>query len=140
MSTQESKKSVRGFQKPIVLLVEDDKFLRELIIQKLEREGFEAQSAIEAKEAFKLMDEKKPNIVLLDLVLPGMDGFSIIHRIKENPQTSDVAVIVLSNLGQKEDFERAMSEGASDYLIKANFTPGEIVEKIRIVLSQKTTT
>jgi len=140
MSTQESKKSAGGSRKPIILLVEDDKFLRELIVQKLEKEGFEAQSAIEAEEAFKLMDEKKPNIVLLDLVLPGMDGFSVIHRIKENPQTSDVAVIVLSNLGQKEDIERAMSEGASDYLIKANFTLGEVAEKIRIVLSQKVTT
>ncbi len=137
MLTQESKKSFRGSQKPIVLLVEDDKFLRELIVQKLEKEGFEAQSAIEAKEAFKLINEKKPNIVLLDLVLPGIDGFSVIHKIKENPQTSDVAVIILSNLGGKDDLERAMSEGASDYLIKANFTPGEIVEKIRNVLSQK---
>ncbi len=137
MLTQESKKSFGGSQKPIVLLVEDDKFLRELIIQKLEKEGFEAQSAIEAKEAFKLIDEKKPNVVLLDLVLPGIDGFSIIRRIKKNPQTADIAVIILSNLGQQEDLERAMSEGASEYLIKANFTPGEIVEKIRNILSQK---
>ncbi len=140
MPTQELKKSAGSSQKPTVLLVEDDKFLRELIMQKLEKEGFKAQSAIEAQEAFKLIDEKKPNVVLLDLVLPGMDGFSILHRIKESPQTSDVAVIILSNLGQKEDLDRAMSEGASDYLIKANFTPGEIVEKIRNILSQKTTT
>ncbi len=139
MPTQELKKSAGSSQKPIVLLVEDDKFLRELIMQKLEKEGFKAQSAIEAQEAFKLMDESKPNVVLLDLVLPGMDGFSVLHKIKENPQTSDVAVIILSNLGQKEDLDRAMSEGASDYLIKANFTPGEIIEKIRNILSQKTT-
>ncbi len=140
MPTQESKKSAGDSQKPTVLLIEDDKFLRELIVQKLEKEGFEVESAIEAKEAFKLMDEKKPDVVLLDLVLPGMDGFSITRKIKENSQTSDIAVIILSNLAQKEDFERAMSEGASDYLIKANFTLGEVVEKIRNVLNQKSTT
>ncbi len=140
MLTKELKKTSDVSSKPVVLLVEDDKFLRELIIQKLEKEGFEAQAAIEATEAFKLMEEKKPNIVLLDLVLPGMDGFAIMHRIKENPQTSDIAVIILSNLGQKEDQERAMSEGAADYLVKADFTPSEITEKIRNVLSQKSIT
>ena len=140
MLTKELKKTSDVSSKPVVLLVEDDKFLRELIIQKLEKEGFEVQAAIEATEAFKLMEEKKPNIVLLDLVLPGMDGFAIMHRIKENPQTSDVAVIILSNLGQKEDQERAMSEGAADYLVKADFTPSEITEKIRNVLSQKSIT
>jgi DNA-binding response OmpR family regulator len=137
MSIQESKKSAGGSQKPIVLLVEDDKFLRDLIIQKLDKEGFSAQAAIEAKEAFKLIEEKKPQLILLDLVLPGMDGFAMMHKLKENPQTADIPVIILSNLGQKEDLERAMIDGAADYLVKANFTPGEIVDKIRIVLGKK---
>jgi len=140
MPIQELKKVSGGFQKPIVLLIEDDKFLGGLLVQKLEKENFEAQIAVSAVDAFKLIEIEKPDVVLLDLVLPGMDGFQMIKEMKKNPQLSEIPVIALTNLSQKDDIGRAFASGAADYLIKSSSTPGEIVEKIRNILSQKVTT
>jgi DNA-binding response OmpR family regulator len=120
-----------------VLIVEDDEFLRQLVGQKLEKEGFKVANAIDSAETFKVLEESKPHIILLDLILPGMDGFEILNQLKKDNSTSGIPVIVLSNLGQKEDIERAMAAGAEDYLIKANFTPSEIVEKIRTILRKR---
>ena len=119
-----------------VLIVEDDEFLRQLVAQKLTQEGFNVIAAIDATEAFKSIHEKQPQIILLDLILPGMDGYEILDQLKKDSFTKSVPVIVLSNLGQREDIDKALKAGASDYLIKANFTPGEIVEKVRNVLKK----
>lgn len=123
--------------KESVLIVEDDEFLREVLAQKLRGEGFDVWCSIDAIEALELMKEKKPKIILLDLILPGMDGFEMLGQLKKIPDLQDVPVIVLSNLGQKEDVDRALSAGAADYMIKANFTPADIVARIRKVISQK---
>jgi PleD family two-component response regulator len=117
--------------KPFVLVIEDDKFLRELLVRKLGSEGFEVQNAIEAQAAFTILAERKPKIILLDLILPGIDGFEILARIKADQKIADVPVIILSNLGQKEDLDKAMSLGAQDFMVKANFTLDEIVTKVR---------
>jgi DNA-binding response OmpR family regulator len=119
-----------------VLVVEDDEFLRQLVCQKLMKENFEVDAAIDSTGVFQVLENKKPDLILLDLILPGMDGFEILKRIKQNKDMSDVPVIVLSNLGQAEDIDRAMAGGAEDYMVKANFTPGEIVEKIRFILQK----
>lgn len=121
----------------IILIIEDDKFLRELIVQKLATEGFNVHSAVDGEECFKILEKIKPHLILLDLILPGMDGFEILARLKKDPKTSLAPVIVLSNLGQKEDIDKAVSLGAVDYMIKANFTPGEIVEKVKKILAEK---
>lgn len=117
-----------------ILIVEDDKFLRELISQKLKNEGYEISEAIDGEEGIKKIKDEKPSLVLLDLILPGIDGFEVLTRMKQDPAVSAVPVIILSNLGQKEDVERGLKIGASDYLIKAHFTPGEIIEKIKNIL------
>lgn len=117
-----------------ILIVEDDKFLRELISQKLKSEGYEISEAIDGEEGIKKIKEEKPSLVLLDLILPGIDGFEVLTRMKQDPGVSAVPVIILSNLGQKEDVERGLKIGAADYLIKAHFTPGEIIEKIKNIL------
>lgn len=114
-----------------ILIVEDDKFLRELIVQKLVREGFKTSEAIDGEEGIKKIKEEKPDLVLLDLILPGIDGFEVLSRMKEESALSSIPVIILSNLGQKEDVEKGMKLGAVDYLIKAHFTPGEIIVKIK---------
>ncbi|KKU80544.1 MAG: response regulator receiver domain protein (CheY-like) [Parcubacteria group bacterium GW2011_GWA1_47_8] len=116
-----------------ILVVEDDKFLRELLVRKLLNEGFVVENAIEARVAFEILEKKKPSIILLDLILPGVSGFEILARIKEDPKLADVPVIILSNLGQKEDVDRAMALGAKDFMVKANFTLDEIVTKVRTV-------
>jgi len=117
-----------------ILIVEDDKFLRELIVKKLTKENYDVTEAIDGEEGVKKVKEEKPDLVLLDLILPGIDGFEVLSKIKQDPATSAIPVIILSNLGQKEDVERGLELGAVDYLIKAHFTPGEIIEKISTTL------
>src|SRR3989344_7656292 len=120
-----------------ILIVEDDKFLRDLIAQKLEREGFLVVLAFGGEEALKKVKSDHPNLILLDLLLPGIDGFGVLRSLKKDMGALMPPVIVLSNLGQKEDMERARGEGAEDFMIKAHFTPGEIVEKIKSVLKKR---
>ncbi len=120
-----------------VLLIEDDRFLRELIAQKLEREKFQVMQAVDGEEGLRKLGEQKPNIVLLDLILPGLNGFDVLKKIKEAPENASMPVVILSNLGQREDVERGLSLGASDFLIKAHFTPQEIIIKIQGILSGK---
>jgi len=117
-----------------ILIVEDDRFLRELIVRKLGDEGYEIHAAVDGEEAVKKIKEVKPDLVLLDLILPGIDGFEVLAKKREDPKLSAIPVIILSNLGQKDEVERGLNLGAIDYLIKAHFTPGEIVEKIKSVL------
>jgi DNA-binding response OmpR family regulator len=118
----------------IILVVEDDKFLRELMTQKLIKEGFKISEAVDGEEGLKKIKEEKPGLVLLDLILPGIDGFDVLAKMKEDPEISQTPVIILSNLGQREDVERGLKLGATDYLIKAHFTPGEIIEKIKNII------
>ncbi len=117
-----------------ILIIEDDKFLRELITQKLVKEDFEISEAVDGEEGIKKIKEEKPDLVLLDLILPGIDGFEVLSRMKKESTLAPIPVIILSNLGQKDDVEKGLKMGAVDYLIKAHFTPGEIIDKIKAAL------
>lgn len=117
-----------------ILIVEDDKFLRELIARKLTDEGFEIVEAVDGEDGIKKIKEKKPDLVLLDLILPSIDGFEVLSRVKGDASLASIPIIILSNLGQKEEVEKGLDLGAVDYLIKAHFTPGEIIEKIKNIL------
>jgi len=117
-----------------ILIIEDDKFLRELIARKLTNEDFDVLEAIDGEGGIKKMKEEKPDLVLLDLILPGIDGFEVLSRRGEDQSIAPIPVIILSNLGQREEIEKGLKLGAIDYLIKAHFTPGEIIEKIKIAL------
>ena len=121
--------------KKLILIIEDDKFLRDLIARKLLREGFDISEAIDGAQGVRQVKEKNPSLILLDLILPSMDGFEVLAKIKEDPVLAEIPVIILSNLGQKDDIEKGLKLGAVDYLIKAHFTPGEIIEKIKKILS-----
>ncbi len=117
-----------------ILIIEDDKFLRELISQKLLKEGYDIVEAVDGEKGIKSIKDEKPDLVLLDLILPGIDGFEVLARTKKDQNTAQVPVIILSNLGQKDDIEKGLKMGAAGYLIKAHFTPAEIIEKIGAVL------
>ena len=117
-----------------ILIVEDDKFLRELIARKLTDEGFEIVEAVDGEDGIKKIKETKPDLVLLDLILPNIDGFEVLSRVKGDVSLASIPIIILSNLGQKEEVEKGLELGAADYLIKAHFTPGEIIEKIKNIL------
>ena len=117
-----------------ILVIEDDKFLRELIVRGLKKEKFEVVFAIDGEEGVKKTEEEKPDLILLDLMLPGIDGFEVLEQIKKNSSIASIPVIILSNLGQKDDIDRGIELGAVDFLVKAHFTPGEIVTKVKAVL------
>ncbi len=118
-----------------ILVVEDDKFLREMISRKLDKEGYEVIQAMDGEKGEEAIKKEKPDLVLLDLILPGIDGFEVLERTKKDPELSEIPVIILSNLGQKNEVERGLNLGAIDFLIKAHFTPAEIILKIKEVLS-----
>ena len=117
-----------------ILIIEDDKFLRELIVRKLKDEKYQIVEASDGEEGLEKVKKNPPDLVLLDLILPGIDGFEVLSRIKEEHALSSIPVIILSNLGQREEVERGLKLGAVDYLIKAYFTPREIIDKIKAVL------
>ena len=117
-----------------ILVVEDDQFLRELIVQKLTNEKYEVLEASDGQHAITMVQEEHPDLVLLDLILPGVDGFEVLRKIREGTTTKAIPVIILSNLGEKEDIEKGKKLGATDYLIKAHFTPGEVVSRIKGIL------
>ena len=114
-----------------ILLIEDDPFLVDIYITKLEEANFKIEVAIDGKEALTKLKEKKPDLVVLDIILPHIDGWEILRKIKQDPKLKDLKVIVLSNLGQKEEIERGLKLGAIKYLIKAHYAPSEVIEEIK---------
>ena len=114
-----------------ILIVEDDKFLRELISRKLSDEGYQVVEAKDGEEGLRKLSEEKPDAVLLDLILPSIDGFGVLAKVKEDLMLAEIPIIILSNLGQRDDVEKGLGLGAVDFLIKAHFTPKEIIDKIK---------
>lgn len=122
-----------------VLIIEDDQFLRDLASRKLKQEGFQVDIAIDGTEGLKKIEKDKPTVVLLDIILPGLDGFDILKKVRANKDAgvSGIVIILLSNLGQEADVAKGERLGADDYLIKANFTIDEIIEKIKTAVIAK---
>ena len=121
-------------QKAHVLLVEDDVFLSGIYQKKFEMEGYKISTADNGEKGLADAKKKKPDIILLDILLPKMDGFSVLKELKADPSVKNIPVILLTNLGQKDDVAKGLEAGAVDYLIKAHFKPSEIVEKVKQVL------
>jgi len=114
-----------------ILLIEDEKTLRFLIVQTLTQEGFEVEEAVDGEEGIQKLKNNKPDLILLDLVLPGMNGFEVLSKIKKDSELESIPVVILSNLGQEEEIKKGMNLGATDYLIKAHFTLDQIVARIK---------
>ena len=117
-----------------ILIMEDDKFLSEMYSTKLKEAGFEIIIADDGEEGLRLIKEKMPDLVLLDIVLARMDGFEVLQNLKKDKSLKDILVVALTNLGQKEEVEKGISLGADDYIIKAHFTPTEVVAKVKKML------
>jgi DNA-binding response OmpR family regulator len=120
--------------KKTILIVEDDTFMGNLLERKFQQNNFDISRAGSVDEARKILSAKKISLMLLDIILPGMDGISFLKEIKGNDQFKEIPVIITSNLGQQEEIQRGLSEGAQDYVVKAHTTPGEIVQKVENIL------
>ncbi|MCX6780175.1 MAG: response regulator [Candidatus Magasanikbacteria bacterium] len=120
--------------KPHVLLVEDDVFLSGIYQKKFEMEGYKVTAVDNGEKVLPEAKKKMPDIIMLDILLPKMDGFTVLSKLKEDEQVKNIPVILLTNLGQKDDVEKGLQMGAADYLIKAHFKPSEVVDKIKSVL------
>ena len=116
---------------PKVLIVEDDKFLRDLSSQKLSKENLMVITAVDGEQGIAVAEKELPDIVLLDILLPGIDGFEVLRRIRANPKLNKTKVAMLSNFGQREDIEKALKAGANQFLVKANYTLDEIVDEVK---------
>lgn len=114
-----------------VLVVEDDAFLLKAYMAKLQNSGFDVQSATDGEEALAALERVKPDIVLLDLVMPRKDGFQTLQDIRSNPAYKDMPIFVVSNIGQQEELDRAKELGANELLLKSNLSMAELVEKIQ---------
>jgi len=119
--------------KQIILVVEDDNFLANAYRIKLQNAGYEILLATNGEEALKILEEKKPHLMILDLLMPNTDGFSVLEKLQKDNKR-EMPILVATNLGQKEDFDRAKALGASDYVIKSNVSLDELLNKIQTLL------
>ena len=121
-----------------VLLVEDDPFLSSLLKNRLQKEGLEVNLAKDGEEALNSLKSAKPDLILLDLILPKKSGFEVMEEIRNDPQmqSQEVPIIIISNLGQPEDISRGQALGAIEYFVKAKTSIDELVEKIKGFLAK----
>ena len=117
-----------------VLIIEDDRFLSSLIKARLEKEGFAALQVFNGEEAFQFFKQNKPDLIILDLILPKVAGFEVLEAISLDPNLNKVPVIILSNLAQEADVEKARRFGAVEYFVKIRVSIDDLVNKIKNVL------
>jgi DNA-binding response OmpR family regulator len=113
-----------------ILIIEDEIVLAEMYKEKLEKEGFEVFLASEIEEGIEIAKKERPDLILLDILLPRENGVSFLEKIKKE-EIKDIPIVAFSNYDDPETKKRAFELGVKEYLIKANYTPGEIVEKIK---------
>jgi len=120
-----------------VLLVDDDLTLREMYEERLKVEGFKIIQATNGEEALAKAHEDKPNIILLDIMMPKVNGFDVLKQLKANPELKEIPVIVLTALIQDVDRVQGKKLGAADYIVKSETMPGEVIAKIKNAIGQK---
>lgn len=113
-----------------VLLAEDDRFLRKAAETALKRQGFAVLPAVDGEEALRKARAEAPDLILLDLIMPKMQGFEVLRALKADPATAAIPVIILSNLGQDSDVKQALESGAAGYFIKANLSLQDLVKRV----------
>src|SRR3989338_1858112 len=122
-----------------ILLIEDDSMLASMYQERLSEEGYEVTIAYDGEEALE-KTAVEPHLILLDIMLPKLNGFEVLKKLKENPKTRRIPVIILTNLGSKsanENRNLAIALGAADYLVKSFHLPNEVVDKIKVILDRQ---
>lgn len=113
-----------------VLLIEDEKELLELYKLKLSLDDYDVLTSENGQEGLKLAWSQNPDLIFLDIKMPEMDGFEVLKKLRENPKTKDVPIIILSNFDEQEMVEKGLSLGANEYLVKSAFSPDEVSKKV----------
>ncbi|MDX9893382.1 MAG: response regulator [Patescibacteria group bacterium] len=114
-----------------VLLVEDDQTLLEMYELKFKEAGFDLILAADGESGLELAKKEMPAVVLLDIMMPKMDGFAVLTQLRQDDATKNIVILMLSNLGQQTDIEKGKQLGAQDYVVKASMTPTQVVEKVK---------
>lgn len=117
-----------------ILIIEDDSFLKNLESSKFTHEGFEVAAATNLAEVEAVMAAGLPSIILLDLMLPDVDGFELLTRFKADEATKGIPVIVFSNLSDDAEMKRVLDAGAAEFMVKSNFTLSDVIEKINALI------
>ena len=118
-----------------ILFIEDEAALQKAVGDALAEEKFEVISALDGEAGLRLAKDPKPDLILLDLIMPKMNGIEVLKRLKESDETKDIPVIVLTNSEEMEHIQQAIDLGATTYLVKINYKLDEVVEKIKGVLN-----
>ncbi len=118
-----------------ILIIEDDMFIRDIYQVKFSQEGFNVTTAEDGVRALEILKDIVPDIILLDIIMPRMNGIDVLRKIKENDSLKNVPIIMLTNISEKEKINEGLEYGISDYLIKSHFTPSEVVAKVNALLN-----
>lgn len=116
------------------MIIEDDRFLSSLIKARLEKDGFGIVQAFDGEEALELLKKEKPSLFVLDLIMPKVSGFEVLEAISLNPEANKTPVIILSNLAQDSDIEKARRLGATEYFVKIRVSIDDLVNKVESIL------
>ena len=114
-----------------ILIIEDEKLISELLERKLNQQGYEAKGALDGVEGLAMMRETKPDLVLLDVIMPKKGGFEVMEEMQKDEELKGIPIIIISNSGQPVELDRAKELGARDWLIKTEFDPQEVLEKVK---------
>lgn len=117
-----------------ILIIEDEEIILNLLQKKLAQEGYEVSTASNGYEGLEKIKKEKPDLILLDIIMPKMGGFEVLEEMRKDNDLKNIPVIVVSNSGQPVELDRAQELGAKDWLIKTEFDPQEVVEKVRRIL------
>ncbi|MDA3839936.1 MAG: response regulator [Patescibacteria group bacterium] len=117
--------------KKTILLVEDDNMISAMYKTKFEQANFEVLMADNGADGLELALSNKPDLILLDIIMPQLDGFTVLEKLKADTKTKNISVFLLTNLGTEEDIQKGQELGAKDYLVKANLTPAEVLDKVK---------
>jgi len=117
-----------------ILIIEDEEYIVDLYKFKLAKEGFEVLAAYNGEEGLALAEKVKPDLILLDLIMPKVDGYQVLRKLKANDKTKDIKVWIMTNLTHNNEQEKKLLDKADKYLIKANLTPSQLAETLKKVL------
>lgn len=120
-----------------ILLVDDDLTLREMYSERFKADGFTVEMAKDGEEALSKATELRPNVILLDIMMPKINGLDVLKKLREQDETKDIPVIVLTALIQDREKMESITRGADDYIVKSETMPGEVIQKIKTVLEKR---